>query len=71
MVSRKVSQKEIIQDMRAGMDDAAIRKKYNLSPKGLQTLYDKLIEAGLLGKDFNTRPVRSTYSLFSRTSVVG
>jgi hypothetical protein len=55
MVSHKVSQKEIIQDMRAGMDDAAIRKKYNLSPKGLQTLYDKLIEAGLLGKDFNTR----------------
>jgi uncharacterized protein (DUF433 family) len=55
MVSHKVSQKEIIQDMRAGMDDAAIRKKYNLSPKGLQTLHDKLIEAGLLGKDFNTR----------------
>ena len=54
MVSRKVSQKEIVQDMRAGMDDAAIRKKYNLSPKGLRTLYDKLIEAGLLGKDFNT-----------------
>jgi uncharacterized protein (DUF433 family) len=56
MVSRKVSQKDIIQDIRAGMDDSAIRKKYNLSPKGLQTLYDKLIEAGLLGEDFNTRP---------------
>ncbi len=55
MVSRKVSQKEIIQDIRAGMDDAAIRKKYNLSPRGLQTLYNRLIEAGLLGKDFNTR----------------
>ncbi|MGO9121903.1 MAG: hypothetical protein ACLQPD_30360 [Desulfomonilaceae bacterium] len=56
MVSRKVSQKDIIQDMRSGMDEAAIRKKYNLSLKGLQTLYDRLIEAGLLGQDLKTRP---------------
>jgi len=56
MVSRKVSQKDIIQDMRSGMDEAAIRKKYNLSLKGLQTLYDRLIEAGLLGQDLKTHP---------------
>lgn len=56
MISRKVSQKEIIHDIRSGMDESAIRKKYNLSSKGLQSLYDKLIEAGLLGKEITTRP---------------
>ena len=56
MISRKVSQKDIIRDIRSGMDEAAIRKKYNLSLKGLQSLYDKLIEAGLLGKEIKTQP---------------
>jgi len=56
MISRKISQKEIMHDIRSGMDEAAIRKKYNLSLKGLQSLYDKLIEAGLLGKEIKTLP---------------
>ncbi len=51
MISARVSQKEIIQDMRSGMDEDAIRKKYRLSTKGLQDLYDKLLEAGLLRKE--------------------
>jgi len=38
------------------MDEATIRKKYNLSLKGLQSLYDKLIEAGLFGKEIKTQP---------------
>jgi len=56
MISRKVSQKDVIQDLRSGMDDEAIRKKYNLSAKGLQVLFDKLIQAGLLRTELETRP---------------
>jgi Mor family transcriptional regulator len=55
MVTQQVAQKDIIRDIRSGMDEAAIRKKYNLSLKGLQTLYDRLIEASLLGKEIKTR----------------
>jgi uncharacterized protein (DUF433 family) len=51
MLRRKISQKEIIRDIRSGMDDAAIRNKYQLSLKGLEDLYRKLIAAGLLGND--------------------
>ena len=58
MVVRTVSQKEILQDIRSGMDDGAICKKYNLSVKGLRNLYDKLIAAGLLGKDLEPTPRR-------------
>ena len=56
MTSIKISPKDIVQDIRSGMDEEAICKKYNLSPKGLQTVYDKLIEAGLVGKEIKTRP---------------
>ncbi len=56
MVSRKLSQKDVIQDLRSGMDEEAIRKKYNLSAQGLENLYDKLVEAGLMGQEVKTRP---------------
>ena len=58
MTSIKISPKDIVRDIRSGMDEATIRKKYNLSLKGLQSLYDKLIEAGLLGKEINTQTRR-------------
>ena len=51
MAVLKVSQNEVLRDIRSGMDEAAIRKKYNLSIKGVKSLYTKLIEAGLLGHD--------------------
>ncbi len=51
MAVRKVSQKQILQDIRSGMDDAAIRKKYHLSESGLKNLYHKLVEAQVLGAD--------------------
>jgi hypothetical protein len=56
MAVRKFSAKEIIQDIRLGMDETALRKKYQLSAKGLETLYQKLIAAGLLGKDLQLIP---------------
>jgi uncharacterized protein (DUF433 family) len=51
MTIRKVSSKEVLQDIRSGMDETAIRQKYNLSAKGLENLYEKLIKAGFLGHD--------------------
>jgi hypothetical protein len=48
MVKKRVSAKEAAADIRAGMDDPALMKKYNLSVEGLQSLYDKLIHAGFV-----------------------
>ncbi len=56
MVVRRLSAKELIQDIRSGMDEATLRKKYQLSLKGLETLYHKLIASGLLGKDLQLIP---------------
>jgi uncharacterized protein (DUF433 family) len=61
MERRKISQKEIIRDIRSGMDDTAIRKKYQLSLKGLEDLYRKLIAAGLLGNEH--RPITRKLNL--------
>jgi len=51
MVLRRLSAKEIIQDILSGMDETTLRKKYQVSLKGLETLYQKLVAAGLLGKE--------------------
>ncbi|MGO9567803.1 MAG: hypothetical protein ACLP5H_09705, partial [Desulfomonilaceae bacterium] len=56
MVVRRFSAKEIIQDIRSGMDETVLRKKYQLSLKGLETLYQKLIATGLLGNDLQLIP---------------
>jgi len=53
---RKLSQKEVLQDIRSGMDETALRKKYNLSVNGLRNLYDMLIAAKLLGPDLKPVP---------------
>ncbi|MBI4961735.1 MAG: PilZ domain-containing protein [Desulfomonile tiedjei] len=55
MAVSSVSVKEVLQDIRSGMDETAIQKKYRLSDKGLTKLYEKLIEANLLEPDL--RPV--------------
>ena len=56
MVVRRFSAKEIIQDIRSGMDETVLRKKYQVSLKGLETLYQKLIATGLLGNDLQLIP---------------
>ncbi len=59
MPKPQLSAKEILQDLRAGMDDAALMEKYNLSAQGLQSAFNKLIAAGVLKQaelDQRTRP---------------
>ncbi len=48
MIKPKIDAKQALKDIRAGFDDAALMKKYNLSSKGLQSLYGKLMAAGVL-----------------------
>lgn len=44
----RVSAKQALTDIRAGMSDARLMEKYDLSYKGLESLFNKLVKAGLL-----------------------
>ncbi|MGO9572380.1 MAG: PilZ domain-containing protein [Desulfomonilaceae bacterium] len=43
MAKRTVSAKEILTDIKTGMDNSALMQKYGLSEKGLQSLFKKLV----------------------------
>jgi len=47
---RKVSAREILLDMRSGMNDAELKEKYNLSDTSFESVMHKLGAAGLLTK---------------------
>jgi uncharacterized protein (DUF433 family) len=47
MTRRRVSAKEVLADIKSGMDDPALMEKYQLSSKGLQRLFKELVGAGL------------------------
>ncbi len=51
MPKPKIDAKEARDAIRSGMDDSALMAKYNLSPRGLQSLFKKLIEAGAIKKE--------------------
>ena len=44
MAKQKVSAKEVATDIRSGVSDAELMRKYSLSAQGLQYLFRKLIE---------------------------
>ncbi len=48
MAKRKISAKEAVADIRSGMSDSVVMKKFGLSEEGLQSLYDKLVHAGFI-----------------------
>ena len=50
MAQKKISAKEAVDDIKAGMSDDEIMKKYEISAKGLQSLLDKLLKANLLSR---------------------
>ncbi len=45
---KKISAKKPVADIRSGMSDAALMNKYLLSNAGLQSLFDKLVNAGYI-----------------------
>jgi len=53
MNDREISAREAFADIRAGMDETALMKKYKLSTAGLKNLIGKLSELGLLETDEN------------------
>lgn len=46
--NRSLRGKEVVIDVRAGMDDSTLRTKYGLTPQGLTNLLEKLVWEGLL-----------------------
>lgn len=43
---RKIKAKEIVVDIKSGMSDEDLMEKYNVSEKGLKSIFQKLIDAG-------------------------
>lgn len=48
METKKPDIIEVMKDIRSGMDQASLMMKYGLSPKTIEDLFRKLIQAGLL-----------------------
>lgn len=48
MKKPKIDAKQAVEDIRAGTDDTALMAKYNVSAKGLESLFAKLVKAGAL-----------------------
>lgn len=48
MVKPKIDAQQALDDIRSGLDDYALMDKYNLSAKGLQSLFSKLVSVGAI-----------------------
>jgi hypothetical protein len=59
MAKRTVDAKEILDDIKAGLGSTALMEKYQLSEKGLQSLFKKLKDAGVL-KPKKREPEKTT-----------
>jgi hypothetical protein len=56
VAKRKITAKEIMADLKSGLDDPALMKKYNLSSEGLQSLFKKMLKAGVVTRqDLDSR----------------
>lgn len=61
MANRKINPKEFIRDMKTGMDNMALLKKYQISSKTLQHLFKQLIDTGMITRnDLKDRIFRCT-----------
>ena len=49
-----IDARQALQDIQSGMDDSTLMRKYNLSTKGLKSLFNKLAAAGLI-REINPR----------------
>ncbi len=48
MSVKDINARDVIADLRAGMDDIDLMKKYRLSAMGVESLFKKLLAAGLV-----------------------
>ncbi len=51
MAKTRLSAREVLNDIRSGCDDAFLMDKYNLSHRGLQSLFRKLIDKGIITQE--------------------
>ena len=51
MEKRKITAREVLADIRAGVDDTALMKKYQLSAQGLQSVLNKMVQAGMVTEE--------------------
>jgi hypothetical protein len=56
MEKRKITAREVLKDVQAGMNDTTLMKKYMLSAQGLQSVFNKMIEARMItGEELDAR----------------
>lgn len=61
MAKRKIDAREAVHYIRLGVDDYALMARYNLSTKGLQSLFRKLVAAGAITQaELDNRPYISS-----------
>ncbi len=48
MAKVRIDARDVLKDIQDGLDDTALMTKYRLSGTGLQSLFSKLVEAGLI-----------------------
>lgn len=51
MEKRKITAREILKDIQAGADDAGLMRKYQLSAQGLQSVLNKMVQAGVVAEE--------------------
>jgi hypothetical protein len=51
MEKRKITAREVLADIRAGVDDTNLMKKYRLSAQGLQSVLNKMVQAGMVTEE--------------------
>jgi hypothetical protein len=50
LVTRIIKTREVIADIRDGMNDLELSEKYELTPVGLESLLGHLVDSGLIGE---------------------
>ncbi|MEW6137432.1 MAG: hypothetical protein AB1733_04295 [Thermodesulfobacteriota bacterium] len=50
MNKRRITAREILSDVRKGLSDPALMEKYKLSAQGLQSVFQKLLKAGIISQ---------------------
>lgn len=50
MSKPRIDAKQVLDDLKAGFDDTYLMEKYNLSAKGLQSLFQKLVAGGIVDR---------------------
>ena len=51
MAKITIDARQVLLDIRAGMTDTALMEKYKLSARGLQSLFKKLLDGGIIKQD--------------------